>query len=177
MNLSARQFRLAFKTLIQITSPPSPLSLSQPELPSILLELLFDRAKHATTTPLAPRPTDPSAALAAEGDVPLSEQAVIVLTVVDILTQLSLDLLDEWLPIAADMVNMIDDAEMREHCKEHFWLNLVDGAMDPERSRVCHSWWSSAGGREHVLFGRGPADVAVQEMSGALPEAQSTSKL
>lgn len=131
MNLSARQFRIAFKTLIQITSPPSPLSASQPELPSILLELLNDRAKHATTVPLAPRSTDPSSVPTAEDSVPLSEQAVIVLTIIDILTQLSLELLDEWLPLAADVVNTIDDAAMREHCKEHFWLTLVDGAMDP----------------------------------------------
>lgn len=176
-NLSARQFRLAFKTLIQITSPPSPLSVSQPELPSILLELLFDRARQAQTAPLPPRPSDPTAAPAAEDDVPLSEQAAIVLTVIDILTQLSLHLLDEWLPIAADMLNTIDDANMREHCKEHFWLNLVDGAMDPERSRVCHAWWSSAGGRDHVLFGRDPTEVVIPEMSGALPAIEGASKL
>lgn len=176
-NLSSRQFRLAFKTLIQITSPPSPLSSSQPELPSILLELLNDRAAHATTSPLPPRPTDPSAAPAAEDDIPLSEQAIVVLTVIDVLTQLSLGLMDEWLPIAADLVNTVDDANMREHCKEHFWLTLVDGAMDPERSRVCHSWWSSAGGREHVLFGREAVEVMVPEMSGALPAIEGTSKL
>jgi hypothetical protein len=176
-NLSARQFRLAFKTLIQITSPPSPLSISQPELPAILLELLYDRAKQATTAPLAPRSTDPSTAPAGEDDVPLSEQAIIVLTVIDILTQLPLSLLDEWLPISADMVNAIDDPNMREHCKEHFWSNLVDGAMDPERSLVCHAWWSSAGGRDHVLFGRDSADVMIPEMSGALPAIHGTSKL
>lgn len=173
-DISARQFRLAFKTLIQITSPPSPLSISQPELPGILLELLFDRAKQAATIPLSPRPTDPPAG---EDNILLSEQATIVLTVIDILTQLSLDLLDEWLPIAADMVNMIDDSTMREHCKEHFWLTLIDGAMDPERSRVCHSWWSSAGGHDHVLYGRGPAELVLPEMSGALPATAGTSKL
>jgi hypothetical protein len=173
-NLSARQFRVAFKTLIQITSPPSPLSISQPELPSILLELLFDRVKHATTMPLGPRSTDSPAT---GDDVLVSEQATIVLTVIDILTQLSLDLLDEWLPIAADMINTIDDANMREHCREHFWLTLIDGAMDPERSRVCHAWWSSAGGRDHVLFGRESAELVITEMSGALPAAEGTSKL
>jgi hypothetical protein len=107
----------------------------------------------------------------------VSEQATIVLTVIDILTQLSLDLLDEWLPIAADMINTIDDGNMREHCKEHFWLTLIDGAMDPERSRVCHAWWSSAGGRDHVLFGRESAELVITEMSGALPTADGTSKL
>jgi hypothetical protein len=173
-DVSARQFRVAFKTLIQITSPPSPLSISQPELPSILLELLFDRAKIATTTPLGPRSTDPPAP---EDDILLSEQSTIVLTVIDILTQLSLGLLDEWLPIAADMVNTIDDVNMREHCKEHLWLTLVDGAMDPERSRVCHAWWSSAGGREHVLFGREHAELVLTGMSGALPATTGTGKL
>lgn len=173
-NLSARQFRLAFKTLMQITSPPSPLAMSQPLLPATLLELLHDRAIHSSTTALPPQP---AAGPSAEDDMPLSEQTVLVLTVVDTLTQLPLDLLDEWLTIAAELVNAVDDEEMREHCKEHFWLMLVDGHMDPDRSRVCHAWWSSAGGREHVLYGRESAGLPPSMMSGALPVLEGDTKL
>jgi len=173
-NLSARQFRLAFKTLMQITSPPSPLSTSQPLLPAILLELLHERAIHASITALLPQP---AAAPSAEDEMPLSEQAVIVLTIIDTLMQLPLDLLDEWLATAADLVNAVDDDSIREHCKEHFWLVLVDGHLDPDRSRVCHAWWSSAGGREHVLYGRESAGLPPSMMSGALPVMTEDSKL
>lgn len=173
-NLSARQFRLAFQTLMQITSPPSPLAMSQPLLPATLLELLHERAIRASTSVLPPQPaTGPST----EDDMQLSEQAVLVLTIIDTLTQLPLDLLDEWLAIAADLVNAVDDESMREHCKEQFWVVLVDGHLDPDRSRVCHAWWSSAGGREHVLYGREPAGLPPSMMSGALPVMEEDSKL
>lgn len=173
-SLSARQFRLAYKTLIQITSPPSKLAMSQPLLPATLLELLHERAIHASTVALPPQPT---AGPALENDVELSEQAVLVLTVIDALTQLPLDLLDEWLAIAADLINAVDDDAMREHCKEHIWLVLVDGHMDPDRSRVCHAWWSSAGGRDHVLYGHKSVGLPAEAMSGALPSLDEGSKL
>lgn len=151
-NLSARQFRLAFKTLLKLTSPPAPLSLSAPMMPATLLELLHERAQHAETTPIPIHPGSPEAAI--ETPMPLSEQAVLTLTVLDGLTQIPLDLLDEWLPITAEMIHDVRDHHMREHCKEHFWHILVGGDMDPERSRVCHAWWSTGGGKEWVLYGR-----------------------
>ncbi|KAF2164581.1 hypothetical protein M409DRAFT_24977 [Zasmidium cellare ATCC 36951] len=151
-NLSARQFRLAFKTLLKLTSPPAPLSLSQPMMPATLLELLHERAQHAETTPIPLHPGSPEAAV--ETPIPLSEQAVLTLTVLDGLTQIPLDLLDEWLPITADMIHDVQDHHMREHCKEYFWQILVGGEMDPERGRVCHAWWSTGGGKEWVLYGR-----------------------
>lgn len=163
-NLSARQFRLAFKTLLKITSPPAPLSLTQPMMPATLLELLHGRAQTALTTPIPPQSN--SAEAATDLPIPLSEQAVLTLTVIDGLTQIPLDLLDEWLPITADMIHSIEDTHMREHCKEHFWHCLVEtGEMDPERSRVCHAWWSTGGGKEWVLYGREKEEI---EMSGGL---------
>ncbi|CAK4000509.1 Hypothetical predicted protein [Lecanosticta acicola] len=162
-NLSARQFRLAFKTLLKLVSPPAPLSLAEPMMPATLLELLHERAHHAATTPIPIHPGSPEAAV--ETPFPLSEQAVITLTVLDGLSQIPLDLLDEWLPIAADMIHDVQDARMREHCKEHFWHVLTGGELDPERSRVCHAWWSTDGGKEWVLYGREKAAL----MSGGLP--------
>lgn len=174
-NVSGRQFRLAFKTLLRLTSPPAALAASQPMLSATLLELLHERARHAATVPLPPQAAQ--AAEEAESPVPLSEQAVLVLTVLDSLSQVSLDLLDEWLPLAADMVNVIEDHAMREYCKEHFWHVLVGGEMDPDRSTLCHAWWSSQGGREMVLFGREAEYEDNATMSGALPDEARENKL
>uniref|UniRef100_A0A2D3UM73 Related to peroxisomal membrane protein Pex17 n=1 Tax=Ramularia collo-cygni TaxID=112498 RepID=A0A2D3UM73_9PEZI len=182
-NLSARQFRLAFKTLLKLTSPPSELAVSQPLMPAILLELLHSRSQQASTTPIPIHPGSPEADI--ELPVPLSEQAVLTLTLLDTLTQIPLELLDEWLPIAADMVHDVQDQDMREHCKEHFWQILVGGELDPERSRLCHAWWSTAGGRAWVLYGRREEEGRGKEdddggepmMSGALPDRNGESKL
>ena len=174
-NLTARQFRLAFKTLLRLTSPPALLAASEPMLSATILELLHERANHASVVPLPHPPTDKSSE--EELAVHLSEQAVLTLTVLDTLPQLSLDLLDEWLPIAADMVNRIDDDGMREHCKDHFWHVLVGGEMDPDRSELCHAWWSTGGGREMVLFGREMTSEPDTTMSGALPDEQREVKL
>lgn len=137
-NISGRQFRLAFKTLLRLTSPPTALAASQPMLSATLLELLHERANIASPIPLPPNSTDNASQ--ADPPVPLSEQAVLTLTIIDTLPQLPLDLLDEWLPLAADLVNRIEDSAMREYCKEHFWHMLVGGEMDPDRSGVCHAW-------------------------------------
>ena len=140
-NVSGRQFRLAFKTLLRLTSPPAALAATEPMLSATLLELLHERAVNASPIALPLRanenasPTDPP--------IPLSEQAVLTLTIIDTFAQLPLDLLDEWLPLAAHLVNRIEDQTMREHCKEHFWHMLVGGEMDPNRSGVCHAWVSA----------------------------------
>ena len=177
-NLSARQFRLAFKTLLALTAPPSPLSTSQPLLPATLLELLHERISRASTVPLFPHSSSTAPDAAPEDLDELSEQTVLTLTVLDTLSQLPLDLLEEWLPLAADLINAIDDAHMREICKERLWQMFVDGEMDPDRSQVCHAWWSTVGGREMVLFGREHGDSEEKAiMSGALPAATGDSKL
>ena len=169
-NLSARQFRFAFKTLLQLASPPSLVAVSQPTMPSILMELLRERAENSSVTPIPPDPQSPEAAL--EVPIPLSEQATVILAILDTLTQIPSDLLIEWLPVAANMVNNIADMWMREHCKDHFWQVLVGGELDPERSRVCQAWWSTGGGRDLVLYGQGE-DVE-ETMSGAIADDQSS---
>ncbi|KAK1076061.1 hypothetical protein LTR33_009279 [Friedmanniomyces endolithicus] len=168
-NLSARQFRLAFKTLLGLATPPSELAANQPMLPTVLLELLHDRAYTASSAviPLDP----PSTGSQSSPDVAreLSEQAVLVLTVIDTLPQLPLELLDEWLPLAAGMLNRVADASIRERCKEHFWNVLMDGEMNSHRSQCCAAWWSTGGGRDMVLFGHEGREEEMHEMSGALP--------
>ncbi|KAF2686428.1 hypothetical protein K458DRAFT_387443 [Lentithecium fluviatile CBS 122367] len=168
-NLSPRQFRLAFKTLMRVTAPPSVLSASQPDLPATLLEIVFDRAIHAPTQPLSPDETT----LALQGSdappPPLSEQAVLTLTLLDALPFLPIPLMEEWLPLCADLLNQIDDDMMRETVKARFWEILVSGEMDPERSGCAVAWWGTHGGREMVLFGRDDGPENLKMMSGALP--------
>jgi hypothetical protein len=74
--------------------------------------------------------------------------------------------LQDWLPIAADLLNVIQNRAMREHCRTRFWELLESGEMDVERSAVCVAWWSTRGGRERVLFGS--EDEGGPFMSGGL---------
>ncbi|KAF1847517.1 uncharacterized protein K460DRAFT_279509 [Cucurbitaria berberidis CBS 394.84] len=168
-NLSPRQFRLAFKTLMRVTAPPSTLSASHPDLPTTLLELVFHRALHAPTHALPPD----EVSLALQGsDAPppaLSEQAVLALTLIDALPYLPIPLLEEWMPLTAELLNHINDHSMRESVKARYWEVLVNGEMDAERSGVAVLWWTTKGGRELVLFGRESVDEQIGMMSGALP--------
>ncbi|KAF2794382.1 hypothetical protein K505DRAFT_275302 [Melanomma pulvis-pyrius CBS 109.77] len=167
-NLSPRQFRLAFKTLMRVTAPPSTLSASHPDLPATLLELVFHRALNAPTTPLPPDETT----LALQGsDAPppaLSEQAVLALTLLDALPFLSVPLLEDWMSLCAELLNVIDDGSMREAVKARYWEVLVSGEMDPERSETAVAWWGTRGGREMVLYGREREREELKMMSGAL---------
>jgi len=181
-NLSPRQFRLAFKTLLQVTAPPSPLSGSQPDLPAILLELVHHRAVTASTIPLSTglESSGPQSQVETDDSLPpLSEQTVLKLTLLDALPFLPLDLLEEWLPLCADLVNSIGDVSAREACKRRFWEILIGGEMDAERSQICVAWWNTRGGRETVLFGREEVGREKEEylMSGALNSGDTAAKL
>lgn len=185
-NLSARQFRLAFKTVMQITAPPSPLANSQPLLPSILLELVHNRAYHASTEPLPPSPLAPGAPELTIQAPPLSEQAVLTLALIDSLCFLRVDDLEEWLPLTARLINAIQDPEMRNACVERFWDALSSGEMDVERAHFCVTWWSTRGGRELVLFGAEEGAASEEShsagaegayMSGAVGAVPPESKL
>ncbi|KAL5322546.1 hypothetical protein ACEPPN_010519 [Leptodophora sp. 'Broadleaf-Isolate-01'] len=152
-NLSPRQFRFAFKALIQICTPPNPLSTSHPFMAETLLEMLHHRALNAPTTPLPPSVAIKSEADAKTQEIPLSEQAVLLLTLLDALPNVTMAVLEVWLPLSADLLNVIPDPSMKEHCKRRFWEVLEGGEMDVERSAVCVAWWGTRGGRERVLFG------------------------
>lgn len=166
--LSARQFRLAFKTLIRITATPSALSASQPLLPSILLELVHERASKASVEPL-PSSTTTSSTLDNTDSSRLSEQAVWILGLIDSLCFLPLPVLREWLPLTADKIQSIPDESMKNVCLERFWEALSSGEMDVERAAFCVAWWTTQGGRDRTLL----SDTSVGEteqylMSGAL---------
>ncbi|KAK1141490.1 hypothetical protein N8T08_009030 [Aspergillus melleus] len=169
-NLSIRQFRLAFKTVLQVTAPPSPIANKQPLLPSILLEVLHDRALRASTDVLPQPSSSTTTPLDMERPPPpLSEQAALTLSLIDGLCFLRVEDLQEWLPLTASLINVIPDAEMRAACVERFWEALSSGEMDVERAHYCVTWWSTLGGRELVLFGpEGAAlDGSAQDSQGA----------
>ncbi|TGO74229.1 hypothetical protein BELL_0298g00100 [Botrytis elliptica] len=171
-NLSPRQFRYAFKSLIYITTPPTPLSTAEPMLAETLLEMLHHRATHAPTSPLPQSVYTRDTASQQDSQAPLSEQTYLMLTLLDALPNLPLDALQAWLPISADLLNSIEDNYMRERCKARFWEILESGEMDVERSALCVGWWSTRGGRDQILFGRETQDVGPY-MSGGLGEIRS----
>ncbi|KAE8413179.1 hypothetical protein BDV36DRAFT_269284 [Aspergillus pseudocaelatus] len=179
-NLSIRQFRLAFRTVLQVTAPPSPIANTQRHLPSVLLEVLHDRALHASNKVL-PQPADSGAGLETSKTPPLSEQAALTLSLIDGLSFLRVEDLEEWLPLTAQLINTIRESEMRTACVERLWQALSSGEMDVERACYCVAWWSTKGGRELVLFGNDPGAAESEAhgpyMSGAVgavaPERES----
>lgn len=99
----------------------------------------------------------------------LSEQSVFVITMIDALPYLPTDTLDEWLPIAANTLRVIQDQNMLHICKTRFWEVLSNGEMDVTRAAQAVAWWTTKGGREMVLNGAGERDRG-PFMSGALGE-------
>jgi hypothetical protein len=170
-HLSPRQFRFAFKSLIQVTTPPAPVSVTEPHIAETLLEFIHNRALHAPTNPLPPSVLKSEADVQYQPSPLLSQQAILLLGLLDALPNLPLRLLEEWLPLSADLLNTMQDGGMREFCKQRFWELLEGGEMDIDRSAVCVAWWGSRGGRDWVLFGRkdeGPF------MSGGLGRKESS---
>lgn len=188
-NLSGRQFRLAFRTLVGITTSSGVLGRRHPGLPEILLELVHQRVVKpdegaraapyaeqstpaiaqtlATATPRAPPGSVPREAEQAD-DVPTT----LVLTLIDSLPSLPTPMLEEWLTRTAELIPGLAGREGRQKCRERFWEVLSRREMDVERSQVGVRWWGSLGGRELVLGeGGGVTEgtgTGIGMMSGAL---------
>lgn len=180
-NISSRQFRLAYRTLLEICSPPSPLATTHPQMTETLMELLRHRA---LVHPDLTRPT-PFAAIdsresnqqqrtsstppqAAERDEErLDERTALTLTLIDCLPVLPVSVLETWLSLAAELIPRLDTDESKEKVRSRFWEVIAGGEMDVERSRVCVVWWSTKGGREVVLL-EGETEGDKYMMSGAL---------
>lgn len=174
-HISPRQFRLAFKTVMQIISPPFPIAAIEPHLSETLLEMLRSYISTAGTDSLPPPPNSaPENALENEAQQ-LSEQSALTLALVDALPFVPLPLVEEWLTITAQVLNEIANPRLRAPVKERFVDILVNGEMDVERAALAVSWWGSRGGREVVLFGAVAPDPAM--MSGAIVSDERTSKL
>ncbi|KAK5989959.1 Peroxisomal biogenesis factor 8-like protein [Cladobotryum mycophilum] len=164
--ISPRQFRLAFKTVMQIVSPPFPIADMEPHMSETLLEMLLGTISTAAREPLPAAPEVTSLDNPTEQvPEPFSEQSALTMALVDALPYLPLPLVEEWLTITAQTLNNITDQRLRAPVKQRFWDILVNGEMDVERAAIGVAWWGTQGGRELVLFG-GKHDPAM--MSGAL---------
>lgn len=175
-----RQFRLAFKTVIQVASPPFPVAAAHPDLAETLLEMLHLRSLAASTHPLPPDPAPAGAAPIPEDQAPpssppLSEQTTLVLALIEALPFLPLAIVEEWLTRTAEAMNEIVDPAMREAARKRFWDVLVSGEMDVERASVGVAWWGTGGGREMVLL-HAPRGKQFM-MSGALGAGPPASRL
>ena len=136
-----------------ITSPPSPISELQPLLPSALLELIHQRLQDASSEHL--RELIPPSLPASETpqQPALSEQSVLVLALIDALPFLPVIDLEDWLPIVARSLEIIQSDAMLQACRQRFWEVLSSDELDVERAEVCVAWWNTGGGRDLVLFG------------------------
>lgn len=171
--ISPRQFRVAFKTVMQIVSPPFPIAEMEPQFSETLLEMLRSYTTAASTTPIPPKPDAVSQAASSEqGEEPLSQQSSLTLALVDSLPFLPLPLLEEWLTIAAQAMYEIADPALREPVKNRLLEILVSGEMDVERAAIGVAWWGTHGGRDLVFSGGNQPAM----MSGALG-ADRTSRL
>ncbi|MCJ1354459.1 MAG: hypothetical protein MMC33_004448 [Icmadophila ericetorum] len=162
-NLSSRQFRVAVKTLVRIASPPFQISASEPLLSAILLETIRTRIRTASTEPLPPLIN------IANKEEHLSEQAVLFLAVTDSLPVLPLDVLEEWLPLAAECLTEISGQDMYKSCQQRFWDVLSAGEMDVTRAAICVTWWNTRGGRD-IFLNRSTFNKVEPMMSGAIQE-------
>ncbi|PHH87724.1 hypothetical protein CDD83_8498 [Cordyceps sp. RAO-2017] len=167
-HISPRQFRIAFKTVMEIVSPPFPIAAMKPDLSETLLEMLRASIPTASTAPLDTHRDAPPLAEKSRQDASLSEQSALVLALIDSLPFLPLPLVEEWLAISAQMMNQIADPRLRAPARARFLDILVNGEMDVERSTIGVAWWGTKGGREAVLLG-GARDPVM--MSGAIDGA------
>lgn len=101
-------------------------------------------------------------------DADLDERTVLTLTLIDSLPFLPLPMLEDWLPITADVLLRLSSALARQKCKARLWEVMTGGEMDVARSQVCVAWWGTRGGRETVLVGIDSGGKVEHEMSGAL---------
>lgn len=167
-HISPRQFRVAFKTVMEIVSPPFPIAAIRPDLSETLLEMLRRNLPTASTALLGQNGGSQSH----QADVPLSEESALVMTLVDSLPFLPLELVEEWLGITAQVINDISDPNFRGPVKKRLLDVLVNGELDVERSTIGVAWWGTKGGREAVLLG---STHEPSMMSGAIGVANERS--
>ncbi|EPQ62089.1 hypothetical protein BGT96224_2937 [Blumeria graminis f. sp. tritici 96224] len=146
--------RYAFKALVQISTPPTPLAANHPLMAETLLEMLNQRALTASTIPLVADENTMTMEDSRAEDGSFSEQVVIILALLDSLPCVSRAILETYLPLSADLITLVSDSSMRNYCRQRFWEMLVGGEMDMEKSLTCVAWWESKGGREKVFFSK-----------------------
>lgn len=167
-SVSPRQFRLAIKTLIRITSPPFAISDSQPLLPSIILEMVLLRLESASPA-LLPQVNAGNPGVQDAQEQQWSEQSVLLVTMFDALPFLPIEQLQDWLTIVTECLKFVAGESQQLMCRQRLWEVLSSGEMDVDRSTIAISWWSIGGGKE--LLARDPGDEKEGAfMSGGLQE-------
>lgn len=139
-------------------------------MPSVLLEIVHSRLAYASTQPLPQASNRSAPAPGADQHPALSEQAVLILTLIDALPFLPTIQLEGWLPILARSLRNFKDKQMLQVCRQRLWEVLSNGEMDVDRSAFCVAWWSTRGGKELVLSEHS-GDVEGPFMSGGPVEA------
>lgn len=137
------------------------------------MEVLYDRALHATSDKLLPQPAPGDAnegGSELNAPPPVTEQAALTLALIDSLCFLHVDELEDWLPLTAQLLTAIRAPDMHKLCVERFWGALSNGEMDVERAHFCVTWWSTRGGREMVLYGA--ADLS-DSVTAAIVEGEA----
>lgn len=167
--LSPRQFRLAIRNIMQVAAPYSPLGQALPHLQEAVLDMLCERLQTAPENILAT--SDPAGT---ETATVQSEKTVLLMCIIETLSNLPTHVLEEWLSRTTELVHAIQNPTQKQYVQRRFWEVLSDGSMDVERAAVCVAWWTSKGGREQVVFERDRLEFT---MSGALPSQHEEAKL
>ena len=125
---------------------PSALSVQTP-LSLVLVELLQQRFESSSQNPLV----EMSKRRTVSDSPTLSEQALLLFAMIDVLPSLDVDSLREWLPtIATDLRAIKSSRDEMKSC-QRFWEVLNSGEMDFDRAAVCGRWWNSEGGRQSLV--------------------------
>ena len=164
--LSARQFRMAIKTLVRVTAQPSTAVLADPLLPSTIMECVRSRLEVAP--PILLNNNKHGQGVASQ-PLQVSEQSSYELSLIDSLPMLPIDQLEDWLPVVADSTKYIRDPIQIQLCKDRFWEIFTNGEMDVDRASLCLSWWGTKGGSK-MVFGEPVTKQESAMMSGALVE-------
>ncbi|KAF8245069.1 hypothetical protein K440DRAFT_663059 [Wilcoxina mikolae CBS 423.85] len=141
-SLSARQFRLAFGTLVTEASHPQEVPTMHPNLADVLLETLCTKISLAATTVL-PKKVD-------EGAVGLSEKDVCILALIDSLACMRARVMLRWLDTAAKLLSVVQDVGNRRRITGRFW-EVLSSELDVSKAEVVVRWWGD-GGRWKVLL-------------------------
>lgn len=142
--LSARQFRLAFRTLIGEASPPRPISTLHPNMADILLEILCEKIVVASPCALSGDMK--------ENSVGLSEKDVCMLALIDALSRMRGRTMLRWLDPASKLLNGVQDVGSRQRITQRFW-DVLSTELDISRAEIAVRWWGDVG-RQYFLEAR-----------------------
>ena len=143
--LSARQYRMAIKTIIFATSSSSAFQDNRDLSPSTVLEIVKWQFDHPSAFDLQLLPQ-----ASKDGFIHpvMTPHSIYLLSIIDSLPVLPTQDLAKWLPIIAESFGHLPDPAQMRLCVERLWEVLSNGDMDMNRTAFCVSWWTSFQGRQ-----------------------------